>query len=77
MPINLFGLYAEKLFSSIAKSTSTNGDIVDLGSYITNFTLDVIGDAGFGKYTLFVKVNGAYDLTFVQRFSIQFITGLH
>lgn len=55
MPINLFGLYTEKLFSSIAKSTSTNGDIVDLSSYITNFTLDVIGDAGFGKYARFVR----------------------
>ncbi|KAG1114134.1 hypothetical protein G6F42_014272 [Rhizopus arrhizus] len=47
MPISLFGLYAEKLFSSISKSHSTNGSVIDLGSYVTNFTLDIIGDAGF------------------------------
>lgn len=50
MPISLFGLYAEKLFASISKSHSTDGNVVDLGGYVTNFTLDIIGDAGFGKY---------------------------
>ncbi|KAI8641836.1 cytochrome P450 [Parasitella parasitica] len=48
MPISLFGLYTEKLFSSIAKSTASNDEnVVDLGSFLTNYTLDVIGDAGF------------------------------
>ncbi|CAO3614209.1 unnamed protein product [Mucor fragilis] len=47
MPISLFGLYAEKLFASISKSHSTDGNVVDLGGYVTNFTLDIIGDAGF------------------------------
>lgn len=55
MPISLFGLYAEKLFASISKSHATNGNVVDLGGYVTNFTLDIIGDAGFGKYTMTTK----------------------
>ncbi|GAN02680.1 cytochrome P450 [Mucor ambiguus] len=42
MPISLFGMYTEKLFTSIAKSHSNNSNEVDLGGFITNFTLDIM-----------------------------------
>ncbi|CEP19504.1 hypothetical protein [Parasitella parasitica] len=59
MPTNLFGQYTKKLFSSIAKSiTSNDSSLVDLSSFFTNYTLDVIGDAGFG-----FKFNSLQDST--------------
>ncbi|KAK4520166.1 Nitrogen permease regulator 3 [Mucor velutinosus] len=63
MPISLFGLYAEKLFACISKSHTTNGSVVDLSGYVTDFTLDIIGDAGFGKYHHDFRFNSLQDST--------------
>jgi hypothetical protein len=45
MPISLFGRYTKNLFASISLEKEA---VVDVGSFIKKFTLDIIGDAGFG-----------------------------
>jgi hypothetical protein len=46
MPISLFGQYVKNLFECLSLEKESD---IDIGSFIDRYTLDVLGDAGFGQ----------------------------